>query len=122
MRDLYITMLEKRASDTLGVDNQEEANKEHDANLLDQRSEVSNLFASSAKAEKDTTQVLNKALPLAKKTEGTSGSNSMLKTAMNTAFFDGLRETGIMKVASPEYLRAAFGGFQDELSKISAPY
>lgn len=122
-RDMYVTMLEKRASEGLhlfsGVDNQEEGNKEHASNILDQRSEVSNLFASSDKASKDATSTIAKALPLAKKTEGTSSSNTMLKVAMNTAFFDGLRETGLMKTASPEYIRAAYGSFNDELEKIA---
>lgn len=122
-RDMYITMLEKRASDGInlfsGVDNQEVANKEHSSNILDQRSDVSSLFANSDKASKDTTSALTKALPKAKKTEGTSGGNTMLKVAMNTAFFDGLRETGLLKAASPEYIRAAYGSFNDELLKIA---
>lgn len=120
-RDMYITMLEKRASehDVLGVDNQAVANDEHGANIQDQRAELGGLFAKSDASGKDATKVMNKALPIAKKTEGTSASTTLLKTAMNVAFFDGLRDTGHMKVASPEYLRAAYGSFNDELSKIA---
>jgi hypothetical protein len=121
-RDMYIAMLEKRAShglDTIGVDSQEAANSEHSANKLDQRAEVGNLFASADKASRDTTSAISQALPKAKRAEGTSASNTMLKVAMNTAFFEGLRETGLLKTASPEYLRAANMGFHDELDKIA---
>ena len=122
-RDMYVTMLEKRASDGIdifsGVDNQEVANKEHASNILDQRSEVSSLFASADKASKDMTSVLAKALPKAKKTEGTTSSSTLMKVAMNTAFFDGLRETGLLKTASPEYIRATYNSFNEELGKIA---
>lgn len=121
VRDMYITMLEKRASehDVQGVDNQAVANAEHGANLQDQRSELTNLFNQAESVAKTDTKTMNKALPLAKKTEGTAASSTMLKAAMNAAFFDALRGTGHMKTASPEYLRAAYGGFQDELDKIA---
>jgi hypothetical protein len=121
VRDMYITMLEKRASehDVLGVDNQAIANDEHGANLQDQRSELTGMFNQAGAVAKADTKLMNKSLPIAKKTDGTAASSTMLKSAMNSAFFQALRDTGHMKVASPEYLRAAYGGFNDELEKIA---
>jgi hypothetical protein len=121
VRDWYINVLEKRATE--GVDDsQVEANKDLKSNQNDQKAELKSLFNSANKEEKADTKLLNRCCPIARKTEGTTTSSTLLKVSMNQAFFDGLRDTGFMKTADPEYLRVAFQGFEDEISKIAGTF
>ena len=118
IRDWYIGVLEKRAMD--GTDSQEMAHKELESNQVDQRSELKGLFNQAPVAEKAETKSLTKNFPLAKKTEGTASSSTLLKVAMNRAFFGGARNLEFLKLADPEYLRTAFQGFENEIEKIAS--
>lgn len=123
VRDMYINVLEKRAMDVgpdYGTDNQAIANSEVSANVSDQRAQLSGLLSATKATEKATTKQVGQLLPIAKKTPGTSSSNPLLKVAVHKAFFSGVRQTGLLKTASPEYLRTAFRGFEDEINKMAS--
>ena len=127
VRDFYIDMLEKRASDgvnpeqiSTSTDSQQIANAELDSNVKDQRAQIKPLFETAAAAEKADTKLIGKLLPKAKASPDAASSNPLLKVATHQAFFDGLRKTDLLKTASPDYIKAAYTGFEQELQKISA--
>jgi len=124
VRDMYMSMLEKRAAEDGAVplhgnDDQQVANAELGANVRDQRQQLNQLFSKAPQAQKEDTKLINRSLPIAKKTEGTASSNPLLKVAMNQAFFSALQKTDLLKTASADYLRTAYVGFQDEFDKIA---
>jgi hypothetical protein len=124
VRDMYISVLEKRAAEASSIapdystDSQAVANGEVDANNKDQRAQLSPLFSAASATEKATTKQVGQLLPTAKKTEGTTASNPLLKVAQHEAFFSGLRQTDLLKTANLEYLKVAYNGFEDELEKL----
>ena len=126
IRDMYISVLEKRAAEAssmspdYGKDNQVIANGEVNTNNKDQRTQLGSLFEATKATEKATTTQVNKLLPVAKKTTGTSASNPLLKVAQHGSFFEGVRHTEFFKTAELDYLRTAYRGFQSELSKVAA--
>jgi hypothetical protein len=121
IRDWYISVLEKRAEEeALGVDNSAAAHQELASNQSEQKKELSGLFSHTGESEKKETAVVRKHFPAARKAKDTTSSSTLLKIATHRAFFDGVRETALMKVASPEYIRTAYHGFQDELAKIGS--
>jgi len=126
VRDFYINMLEKRAEETnpaqwsASTDDQQIANAELNANVKDQRAQLKPMFEQAAAAETADTKLVGKLLPQAKRSPEAASSNPLLKVAAHQAFFDGLRQTDLMKAASPDYVRAAYLGFESELDKIAS--
>jgi hypothetical protein len=126
VQDFYKSILEKRAGkiDQFGpdysLDNQEIATSELSDNKSDQRSELNSLFDSSSSVQKADSKLIGKTLPDAKKSDDVSTSNPMLKLAVNMAFFEGLRSTGILKTADSNFLKIAYAAFEDELEKLGA--
>lgn len=122
-RDMYISVLEKRAAEAVapdyGVDSQAVANKEVASNSGDQRAQLGGLLNAAKATEAATTKQVGQLLPIAKKTTGTTSSNPLLKVAMHEAFFTGVRQTDLLKTAELEYLRTAYRGFEDEMSKLA---
>lgn len=121
--EIYNRVLEKRASEGLsvpdyGVDSQAIANGEVESNSADQRSSLGSLLDSAKNTEKTESKQMGKLFPTAKKTPGTSSSSALLKVAMHEAFFSGVRQTDMLKVAEMDYLRAAYQGFEDEMDKL----
>ena len=122
IRDFYISVLEKRAEkdeEPLGTDNSAAAYDGLEENQEEQKKDLSDLFEHTTDAKKDIALV-RKNFPAAKKAKDTTSSSSLLKIATHRAFFNGLRDTDMMKSAGPEYLRAAFQGFEEELGKIAS--
>jgi len=121
-RHTYIEMLEKRASEAsstdYGIDNQAVANAEVEANAKDQREQLSPLLDAAKTMAKIDSKQLGSLVPGAKTSAGTSSRSAMLKVAMQDSFFSGVRQTELLKTASPSYIRTAFQGFADEMSKL----
>ena len=118
VRDWYINVLEKRAAEG-SDDSAETAHQELATNRGDQAAQLKDLFSQAGNVEKTESKLLRQSFPEAKKDRDTTSSSTLVKVAMNRAFFDGLGKTHFMKLADPEYLRAAFQGFEDEISKIA---
>lgn len=125
MQDFYKILLEKRAKADNGIapdydtNSQEVAEAEVASNKSDQRNQLSGLFDNSSQAQKQDTKLVGRLLPDAKSGDSFS-SNPMLKVAMNSAFMEGLRQTGVMQSEDPDFLRNAYKGFNDEIDKIGS--
>ena len=125
VHDWYMQTLEKRAAEEgvmldYSTDNEAVANAEVKANQGDQRAELSPLFANTAQVGKDESKLLRKNFPEAKKAKDTMTGNPLVKVALQQSFFDGLRDTDLLKMASLDYIKVAFQSFHDELEKIAA--
>lgn len=117
VRDLYISLLEKRASTEVPdyhVDSAAVAHKEHESNRLEARTELSSLFTQTGNAGKESSATLNKLLPRKPK----ETSNPLVKLA--SVVYAALSEPGLplLKTASPAYIQVTFRGFLDESEKI----
>jgi hypothetical protein len=124
VQDWYMQTLEKRAAEEgvmldYSINNEDVANAEVKANHGDQSSELKPLFANTAQVGKDESKLLRKCFPEAKKADDTMCGNPLIKVALQQAFFGGLRDTDIIKMASLDYIKVAFAGFHDELEKIA---
>jgi hypothetical protein len=124
VQDWYIKVLEKKAAEEgvmldYSTDNEAVANAEVKDNQGDQRSELTSLFSKAKGVEAADSKLIRKDFPKAKKTEGTMTSNPLMKVAMQQAYFGGLRETELLKMASLDFIKVAFQSFHDELEKIA---
>lgn len=98
---------------------QEIALKEVESNKIDQRKELETLLEAARAETKADTKTMDKALPEATGKSSTTTSNPFVKIAMNMAFFESLRRTPHMKIASADYLKTIYTSFSDELGKIA---
>lgn len=124
VQDWYIQTLEKRAAEEgvmldYSINNEDVANAEVESNQKDQRSELNPLFANAAQVGKTESSLLRKNFPEAKKADDTMTGNPLVKVALQATFFDGLRRTDLLKMASLDYIKVAFESFHDELEKIA---
>lgn len=124
VQDFYKSILEKRAEETAKAlmpdyekDSREIALRSVADNKQEQRKDLGQYLESAKKEQKADTSTMNKSLDATDKST-TDTSNPLLKIAMNKAFFRGLRQVEFLKVASADYMKAAYSSFQDELYKI----
>jgi hypothetical protein len=124
VQDWYIRTLEKRATEEAGldysVDNQVVANSDVTSNEGEQRAYLNSMFNNAQDVGKNDTKLLKAEFPEAKNTEGTMAGNPLVKVGMQQVFFEGLRKTDLLKMASLDYIKMAFASFNDELAKIAA--
>lgn len=110
-RDLYVALLEKRASD-----GQETALEEVAANRADSGSYLGGMFSQAGNVKSTDSKLVGKLFP--GKEEKETG-NHLLKVA-HALFEQALPQVTLLKTASPMYREVAFRSFVDELEKIGA--
>lgn len=116
VRDMYITLLEKRAAHVEAE--AERATQSQHANRADGARDLRERFDRATASGREASQTLRAALPTARSAPDTTTSSSLLKVAMHRAFFDGVRRMGRLKTAGADYLHTAYCAFEDELTKI----
>jgi len=123
VQDWYIQTLEKRAAEEAAldydVDSQAVANSQVRDNQTEQKAYLDGLFGNAKDVGKDETKLIKAEFPSAQKIEGTMAGNPLVKVGMQQVFFEGLRKTDLLKMASLDYIKMAFQSFNDELAKIA---